>query len=84
MTRSLEKLNRHGLIAGAKKGGLQIEGNGGPKGRSLFLQGVLVGASNPKSLLFFPAFFPTATTTSSFTSPEVSPSAPGSSCARAA
>jgi len=39
-------------------GGLQIERNGGPKGRSLFLQGVLVGASNPKSLLFFTAFFP--------------------------
>jgi homoserine/homoserine lactone efflux protein len=39
-------------------GGLQIDGNGGPRGRSLFMQGVLVGASNPKSLLFFTAFFP--------------------------
>jgi homoserine/homoserine lactone efflux protein len=39
-------------------GGLRIDRNGGPHGRSLFLQGVLVGASNPKSLLFFTAFFP--------------------------
>jgi homoserine/homoserine lactone efflux protein len=30
----------------------------GPRRRSLFLQGVMVGASNPKSLLFFTAFFP--------------------------
>ena len=29
-----------------------------PRNRSLFMQGVLVGASNPKSLLFFTAFFP--------------------------
>jgi homoserine/homoserine lactone efflux protein len=29
-----------------------------PARRSLFTQGVLVGASNPKSLLFFTAFFP--------------------------
>lgn len=43
-------------------GGLQLEGKDGddrgPRSRSLFLQGVLVGASNPKSLLFFTAFFP--------------------------
>jgi homoserine/homoserine lactone efflux protein len=39
-------------------GGLRLDGDGGPRGRSLFLQGVLVGASNPKSLLFFTAFFP--------------------------
>ena len=29
-----------------------------PAHRSLFVQGVLVGASNPKALLFFSAFFP--------------------------
>ncbi|MBA2961163.1 MULTISPECIES: LysE family translocator [Ramlibacter] len=29
-----------------------------PAGRSLFVQGLLVGASNPKALLFFSAFFP--------------------------
>ncbi|KQT11003.1 LysE family translocator [Ramlibacter sp. Leaf400] len=29
-----------------------------PAHRSLFMQGLLVGASNPKSLLFFAAFFP--------------------------
>jgi len=39
-------------------GGLQLDGGKGPQGRSLFLQGVLVGGSNPKSLLFFTAFFP--------------------------
>jgi homoserine/homoserine lactone efflux protein len=34
-------------------------GNGqGARGHSLFMQGVLVAASNPKSLLFFTAFFP--------------------------
>ena len=37
--------------------GLQI-GDNARKGRSFFLQGVLVGGSNPKSLLFFTAFFP--------------------------
>jgi len=37
--------------------GLQL-GEGAPPRRSLFLQGVLVGGSNPKSLLFFTAFFP--------------------------
>jgi homoserine/homoserine lactone efflux protein len=39
-------------------GGLQLGGDAAPRGRSLFMQGVLVGASNPKSLLFFTAFFP--------------------------
>lgn len=29
-----------------------------PSGRSFFLQGFLVGASNPKAILFFAAFFP--------------------------
>jgi threonine/homoserine/homoserine lactone efflux protein len=29
-----------------------------PQGRSFFLQGMLVGLSNPKALLFFAAFFP--------------------------
>jgi homoserine/homoserine lactone efflux protein len=38
--------------------GLQLAENKTPPGRSLFLQGVLVGGSNPKSLLFFTAFFP--------------------------
>jgi homoserine/homoserine lactone efflux protein len=38
--------------------GLRIGEGGGPRSRSLFLQGVLVGGSNPKSLLFFTAFFP--------------------------
>jgi homoserine/homoserine lactone efflux protein len=39
-------------------GGLDLGGDAAPRGRSLFTQGVLVGASNPKSLLFFTAFFP--------------------------
>jgi len=39
-------------------GGLQLGAETAPGGRSLFMQGVLVGASNPKSLLFFTAFFP--------------------------
>ena len=39
-------------------GGLQIAANAAPRKGSLFMQGVLVGASNPKSLLFFTAFFP--------------------------
>jgi threonine/homoserine/homoserine lactone efflux protein len=39
-------------------GGLQLAQANVPQRRSLFLQGVLVGASNPKSLLFFTAFFP--------------------------
>ena len=39
-------------------GGLQLTEADAPRGRSLFMQGVLVGASNPKSLLFFTAFFP--------------------------
>jgi threonine/homoserine/homoserine lactone efflux protein len=38
--------------------GLQLNGASGPRTRSLFLQGVLVGGTNPKSLLFFTAFFP--------------------------
>jgi threonine/homoserine/homoserine lactone efflux protein len=29
-----------------------------PSGRSFYLQGLLVGASNPKAVLFFAAFFP--------------------------
>jgi homoserine/homoserine lactone efflux protein len=38
---------------------LDLGGQGeAPRGSSLFMQGVLVGASNPKSLLFFTAFFP--------------------------
>jgi homoserine/homoserine lactone efflux protein len=37
--------------------GMQLDGKGSAN-RSLFLQGILVGGSNPKSLLFFTAFFP--------------------------
>jgi homoserine/homoserine lactone efflux protein len=40
------------------RSGLQLKGRAAPRSRSLFMQGVLVGASNPKSLLFFTAFFP--------------------------
>lgn len=36
----------------------QLDGKAAPPGRSLFMQGLLVGASNPKSLLFFTAFLP--------------------------
>lgn len=39
-------------------GSLEVSGTAAPQGRSLYLQGVLVGASNPKALLFFTAFFP--------------------------
>jgi homoserine/homoserine lactone efflux protein len=38
--------------------GLDLASAGAPRGASLFTQGVLVGASNPKSILFFTAFFP--------------------------
>ena len=34
------------------------EGNDPPRRGSLYVQGLLVGASNPKALLFFAAFFP--------------------------
>lgn len=39
---------------------LVVEGaqEGGPSRRSFYLQGLLVGASNPKAVLFFAAFFP--------------------------
>ncbi|KQP38989.1 LysE family translocator [Pseudorhodoferax sp. Leaf274] len=37
---------------------LQVEAAAGPSRRSSYLQGFLVGASNPKALLFFAAFFP--------------------------
>ena len=39
---------------------LVVEGaqEGGPSRRSFYLQGLLVGASNPKAILFFAAFFP--------------------------
>jgi threonine/homoserine/homoserine lactone efflux protein len=39
-------------------GSLDFSGTAAPGRGSLFMQGVLVGASNPKSLLFFTAFFP--------------------------
>jgi homoserine/homoserine lactone efflux protein len=35
-----------------------LQGAAAPANRSLFMQGFLVGASNPKALLFFSAFFP--------------------------
>lgn len=35
-----------------------VDGGARPGTHSLFMQGVLVAASNPKSLLFFTAFFP--------------------------
>nr|WP_255429553.1 LysE family translocator [Ramlibacter albus] len=38
--------------------GLQIASDVPVQTRSMFLQGFLVGASNPKALLFFAAFFP--------------------------
>ena len=37
---------------------LQIDGAAPPSRRSFFVQGVMVGASNPKAVLFFAAFFP--------------------------
>jgi threonine/homoserine/homoserine lactone efflux protein len=39
---------------------LEVDGaqDGGPSRRSFYLQGLLVGASNPKAILFFAAFFP--------------------------
>jgi len=38
---------------------LKIDGEAArPTGRSFYLQGFLVGASNPKAVLFFAAFFP--------------------------
>lgn len=37
---------------------LQVEGQAPGAGRSFYLQGFLVGASNPKAVLFFAAFFP--------------------------
>ncbi len=39
-------------------GGLAVTAGGPSSGRSLFAQGLLVGLSNPKALLFFAAFFP--------------------------
>ncbi|HUR90810.1 MAG TPA: LysE family translocator [Ramlibacter sp.] len=41
-----------------RNGGALSLDSGAPRSHSLFMQGVLVGASNPKSLLFFTAFFP--------------------------
>jgi threonine/homoserine/homoserine lactone efflux protein len=35
-----------------------VDGNARSSGRSFYLQGFLVGASNPKAVLFFAAFFP--------------------------
>ncbi len=38
---------------------LSVDGEaGGQRTRSFYLQGLLVGASNPKAILFFAAFFP--------------------------
>jgi len=41
-----------------RAGGSTALGAPAPAGRSLFVQGLMVGASNPKALLFFSAFFP--------------------------
>jgi threonine/homoserine/homoserine lactone efflux protein len=43
------------LVAADAQEGAQ---EGGPSRRSFYLQGLLVGASNPKAVLFFAAFFP--------------------------
>ncbi|WP_298929078.1 LysE family translocator [uncultured Ramlibacter sp.] len=37
---------------------LQVQADNAPRARSFWLQGFLVGASNPKAVLFFAAFFP--------------------------
>jgi threonine/homoserine/homoserine lactone efflux protein len=37
---------------------LKAEAVSAPRSRSFYLQGLLVGASNPKAVLFFAAFFP--------------------------
>ncbi|WP_048438580.1 LysE family translocator [Caenimonas sp. SL110] len=37
---------------------LMVEGDALPRRRSFYLQGFMVGASNPKAVLFFAAFFP--------------------------
>ena len=39
-------------------GGLLLESGHAAAGRSFFLRGFMVGASNPKAILFFAAFFP--------------------------
>jgi threonine/homoserine/homoserine lactone efflux protein len=39
-------------------GSLRASNAAAVRGRSMYLQGLLVGASNPKALLFFAAFFP--------------------------
>jgi homoserine/homoserine lactone efflux protein len=41
-----------------RSAGAPLAGGGAPAPRSFVLQGLLVGASNPKALLFFAAFFP--------------------------
>src|ERR1700754_4263563 len=41
-----------------RSAGTPMVDTGAPAQRSFFLQGLLVGASNPKALLFFAAFFP--------------------------
>jgi threonine/homoserine/homoserine lactone efflux protein len=41
-----------------RSSGARPVGAAAPAPRSFFLQGLLVGASNPKALLFFAAFFP--------------------------
>ncbi|HVZ43752.1 MAG TPA: LysE family transporter [Ramlibacter sp.] len=39
-------------------GGFRLEGDAPARRHSLYVQGLLVGASNPKALIFFAAFFP--------------------------
>jgi threonine/homoserine/homoserine lactone efflux protein len=47
-----------GIKTFRSKAVLQPEGAQAPRGRSFYVQGLLVGASNPKAVLFFAAFFP--------------------------
>jgi len=46
------------LRSGASSFELPVEGGAASSRRGLYLKGLLVGASNPKALLFFTAFFP--------------------------
>ena len=47
-----------GIRTFRSSGGLQLAGGASVRKGSMYWQGVLVGASNPKALLFFAAFFP--------------------------
>ncbi|HYE70728.1 MAG TPA: LysE family translocator [Aquabacterium sp.] len=47
-----------GIRTFRSKAVLQLDEGAQPRARSFYLQGLLVGASNPKAVLFFAAFFP--------------------------